>query len=74
MTKLEFLKGMKKLANYFLKDLSDEELTSWYEIFKDIEVETFYMSIQEIGKSNKFKFFCFVFQQIFSLKNPMRIA
>ena len=50
MTKLEFLKGMKKLANYFLKDLSDEELTSWYEIFKDIEVETFYMSIQEIGK------------------------
>ena len=44
MTKLEFLKGMKKLANYFLKDLSDEELTSWYEIFKDIEVETFYMS------------------------------
>lgn len=54
MTKLEFLKGMKKLANYFLKDLSDEELTSWYEIFKDIEVETFYMSIQEIGKSNKY--------------------
>lgn len=54
MTKLEFLKGMKKLSNYFLKDLSEEELTSWYEIFKDIETETFYMSVQKIGKKSKY--------------------
>lgn len=54
MTKLEFLKGMKKLANLYLKDMKDDELTTWYEIFSNCDVVIFYMAIQSIGTKNKY--------------------
>jgi len=54
MTKLEFLKGMKKLSNLYLKDMKDDELTTWYEIFSNCDVIVFYMTIQSIGTKNKY--------------------
>lgn len=54
MTSLEFLKGMKKLSAYYLKDLNEEELSSWYEIFSKIDVEIFYMAVKSIGTKNKY--------------------
>lgn len=54
MTKLEFLKGMKKLANLYLKDMKDDELTTWYEIFSGGDVVIFYNAIQSIGTKNKY--------------------
>ena len=54
MTKLEFLKGMKKLANLYLKDMKDDELTTWYEVFSSGDVTIFYMAIHSIGTKNKY--------------------
>lgn len=53
MTNLEFLKGMKKLSNYFLKDMNEDEIKTWYETFMNCDVVIFYMAIQEIGMKNK---------------------
>ena len=54
MTKLEFLKGMKKLSNYYLKDMKEDELTTWYETFMSCDVVIFYMAVQSIGIKNKY--------------------
>lgn len=54
MTKLEFLKGMKKLSNYYLKDMKEDELTTWYETFMSCDVAIFYMAVQSIGMKNKY--------------------
>ena len=54
MTQLEFLKGMKKLSNYYLKDMKEEELSTWYEVFKDKDVYIFYLTINSIGTNNKY--------------------
>lgn len=45
---------MKKLANLYLKDMKDDELTTWYEIFSDCDVVIFYMAVQSIGTKNKY--------------------
>lgn len=54
MTRLEFLKGMKNLANYYLKDLNEDQLNTWYGVFKDIDTPIFYMAVQSYGKNNRY--------------------
>lgn len=54
MTRLEFLKGMKKLSNLYLKDMKEDELTTWYEVFSKCDVVIFYMAVQSIGTKNKY--------------------
>ena len=48
MTRLEFLKSMKKLTSYYLKDMNEEELTTWYEVFEKESNSTLDKAIKEL--------------------------
>ena len=54
MTRLEFLKSMKKLTSYYLKDMNEEELTTWYEVFEKESNSTLDKAIKELVMKNKF--------------------
>ena len=54
MTKLEFISQMKRLASYYFKELTNDQLLSWYELFKDISVITFEKAINEALKENQY--------------------
>lgn len=54
MTKLEFLKSMKKLTSYFLKDMTEDQLTAWYEMFQDVSYVSLDKAIDNLVKTNKF--------------------
>lgn len=73
MTKLEFLKGMKKLANLYLKDMKDDELTTWYEIFSGCDVVIFYMAIQSIGTKNKYFPVCAELVEEYKNQTPIHL-
>ena len=53
MTKLEFLKAMKKLTAYYLKDMKEEQITAWYSIFQDKDYLFFVNTIDEIATEQK---------------------
>lgn len=53
MTKLEFLKAMKKLTAYYLKDMNEEQITAWYSIFQDKDYLFFVNTIDEIATEQK---------------------
>ncbi len=53
MTKLEFLKAMKKLTAYYLKDMNEEQITAWYSIFQDKNYLLFVNTIDEIATEQK---------------------
>lgn len=54
MNRLMFLKEMKKLSDYYLKDMTDDQLTTWYEVFSDKSIEVFKRVVKKIGTENKF--------------------
>ncbi len=54
MTRLEFLKGMKLLSNYYLKSITDDQVGTWYDAFKNIQPEVFYKAIKDYGVNNKY--------------------
>ena len=54
MTKLEFVKGMKQLASYYLKEINEEVLRAWYPFFEEIPADTFFETIKTIAINNKF--------------------
>lgn len=54
MTQLEFISGMKRLSNYYLKELTNDQLEAWYEMFKEVRVEDFNKAIKLISKENEY--------------------
>ena len=54
MTTLEFISGMKKLGSFYFKELTNEQISLWYEMFQDVSVDVFNQAIKEISKENKF--------------------
>ena len=54
MTKLEFVKGMKQLSSYYLKEISEEVLRAWYPFFEEIPAEIFFETVKTIAINNKF--------------------
>lgn len=54
MTTLEFISGMKKLSSFYFKELTNDQISLWYEMFQDISVNVFNQAIKEISKENKF--------------------
>lgn len=54
MTTLEFISGMKKLGSFYFKELTNEQISLWYEMFQDVSVDVFNQSIKEVSRENKF--------------------
>ena len=54
MNQIEFAKCMKKLSSYYFKDFSSDDLSDWYELFKDIKAKTLEKAIIDIVKESKF--------------------
>ena len=54
MTQLEFIKGMKQLSSYYLKEIKEETLREWYPFFEEIPADTFFETIKTIAINNKF--------------------
>lgn len=54
MTQLEFIKGMKQLSSYYLKEIKEEILKEWYPFFRDLPANSFYDTIKKIAVNNKF--------------------
>lgn len=54
MNQIEFAKAMKRLASFYFKDFSSDDLSAWYELFKDIKVKTLEQAITDIVKESKF--------------------
>ena len=54
MTTLEFISGMKKLSSFYFKELTNDQISLWYEMFQDISVDVFNLAIKEISRENKF--------------------
>ena len=54
MTQLEFISGMKRLSSYYLKELTNDQLEAWYEMFKEVRVEDFHKAIKLISKENEY--------------------
>ena len=48
MTQIEFIKCIKTLTSLYRTDMSQEEITDWYERFKNYEFEPFYSMILKI--------------------------
>ena len=54
MTKLDFISGMKRLSSYYFKELTNDQLEAWYEMFKEVRVEDFNKAIILISKENEY--------------------
>ena len=54
MTQLEFISGMKRLSSYYLKELTNDQLEAWYEMFKEVRIEDFNKAIKLISKENEY--------------------
>jgi len=54
MTTLEFISGMKKLGSFYFKELTNEQISLWYEMFQDVSVDVFNQAIKEVSRENKF--------------------
>ena len=54
MTTLEFISGMKKLGSFYFKELTNEQISLWYEMFQDVSADVFNQAIKEISRENKF--------------------
>ena len=39
MTQLDFISGMKRLSSYYFKELTNDQLVIWYEMFKDVSID-----------------------------------
>ena len=47
MTQLDFISGMKRLSSYYFKELTNDQLVIWYEMFKDVSSDDFNQAIKE---------------------------
>lgn len=54
MTHLHFSKCMKYLCNCYMKDFKQEQLSSWYEYFKDVEYITLNKAVKEIISESQY--------------------
>lgn len=54
MTKMEFSKAMKRLSSFYSRNLEEEDLIAWYEMFSDTGYETFNNAISSVVRKNKF--------------------
>ena len=43
MKKIDFLKGMKMITNFYNKDFNEEQLNEWYFFFEDVDAEPWVM-------------------------------
>jgi len=51
---MEFIKGMKYLSSLYLKDIDEKDLGVWYDVFKNVEKEVFYVAVKKIGLESKY--------------------
>ena len=54
MTKLDFISGMKRLSSYYFKELTNDHLAIWYEMFKGVSIDDFNQAIKEISRESQY--------------------
>lgn len=54
MTELEFVRCMKRLTSFYFKEISPDDLSAWYELFRDISEEVLKNAITSIVKESKY--------------------
>lgn len=54
MNKRDFYKNMQKLEIAYIKKFDKEELTLWFNEFKDVDINKFENAINEHLKANRF--------------------
>ncbi len=54
MSKLEFISGMKKLCSFYFKELTNDQISLWYEMFVDVSCDVFNRAIKEVSKESKY--------------------
>lgn len=54
MTQLQFISGMKKLSNYYFRDITNDQIVDWYDMFKEVEFDIFEQAIKEISHESKY--------------------
>lgn len=54
MTQLDFISGMKRLSSYYFKELTNDQLVIWYEMFKDVSIDDFNQAIKEILRESQY--------------------
>ena len=54
MTQLDFISGMKKLSSYYFKELTNDQLIIWYEMFKNVNVDDFNQAIKELSRESQY--------------------
>lgn len=54
MTQLDFISGMKRLSSYYFKELTNDHLAIWYEMFKDVSIDDFNQAIKEISRESQY--------------------
>ena len=54
MTQLDFISSMKRLSSYYFKELTNDQLIIWYEMFKDVKIEDFNQAIKEISRESQY--------------------
>ena len=62
---------MKKLTNYYLKDMNEDQLMTWYEAFINADRDIFYMAVKSIG--TKCKYFPTCAELMEEYKNQMPV-
>ena len=54
MTQLDFISGMKRLSSYYFKELTNDQLVIWYEMFKDVSNDDFNQAIKELSRESQY--------------------
>lgn len=54
MTELKFVRCMKRLTSFYFKEISPDDLSAWYELFRDISEEVLKNAITSIVKESKY--------------------
>ena len=54
MTQLDFISGMKRFSSYYFKELTNDHLAIWYEMFKDVSIDDFNQAIKEISRESQY--------------------
>ena len=54
MTQLDFISGMKRLSSYYFKELTNDQLVIWYEMFKDVSIDDFNQALKEISRESQY--------------------
>ena len=54
MTELECVRCMKRLTSFYFKEISPDDLSAWYELFRDISEEVLKNAIISIVNESKY--------------------